>query len=431
MYSYFKNRYYLLRRHLHDLKYHMNVRQALEIILGIRVSLDTIISRIFPNENNRVRLALDVLKLSRLDCKYYSSYATRINLEQFDEKSQIFNIGYNENVCLKRMIELKKPRYEHGNQCIEKGVLLCKFTDTFEYVIRNFDLSRLLNDYYLVLEPSWSGYADQRVLYWSRHLKQKVIVQASEQEDYDFVKSLNCNLIPVRFGASDWVNDRLFFPIDGEDKVYDVVYVAVYAPYKRHHILFAAVRKLQDKKFKIALVGMAWKGERAEIESLLNYYGIRNQVDIFENIKPSDVNKVLNQSKVNVLLSLKEGSNKSVFEGFFAGIPAIVLKHNIGVNKQYINEKTGQLIEESELCDALRYFKENWHTYKTREWAVDNISPKSSTKKLNNIIRKLALNAKEPWTCDLMVKVNSPELRYYDDNSEYNAVNLANKYNLK
>jgi len=40
----------------------------------------------------------------------------------------------------------------------EKGVLLVKFNVTFEMLGAEFDIARLLDDYYLVLEPSCSGY---------------------------------------------------------------------------------------------------------------------------------------------------------------------------------------------------------------------------------------------------------------------------------
>lgn len=70
---------------------------------------------------------------------------------------------------------------------------------------------------------------------------------------------------------------------------------------------------------------------------------------------------------MNILLSLKEGSNRAIFEGFFANTPAIVLKSNIGVNKSYINEQTGRLIREDELPEALVEFRSSFSRYSPRK----------------------------------------------------------------
>ena len=418
----------LLKRKLLDLKYNRHVCFILEVLYILKIWLDSLINRIFPCDTATVRLSLDIFKLCRLNWRKYEKYKSKCGIDRLNETSGLYQVGYSENACLKRLIILKKPIFGQLGKKNEKGVLLAKFTDTFEFVIRNFDTQRLLDDYYLVLEPSWSGYADQRILYWTRHSQHPVIVQASEPQDFMFIQSLNSNLLPVSFGASDWVDDRVFYPLEGVEKKYDAIYVAVYAPYKRHHVIFHTLRKLNSKSIRLALVGMPWKGRRYEIQSLINYYGLKDQVDFFENIPPSEVNYVLNQSKVNILLSLKEGSNKSIFEGFFAGIPAIVLKDNIGVNKQYINEDTGVLIDRHELGAAIKHFQSNWNKYRSNQWAKTNISPTHTTAKLNGIIRNLALSVGESWTHDAAIKVNSPEVRYYENNTFCDPMKMLNRY---
>lgn len=418
----------LLKRKLLDLKYNKSICYILEVLYILKIWLDSLINRTFSCDTNVVRLSFDILKLCRLNWRMYEKYKSKCGINHLNETSGLYQVGYNDNACLKRLIILKEPIVAKSGKENEKGVLLAKFTDTFEFVIKNFDTRRLLKDYYLVLEPSWSGYADQRILYWTRHPKHTIIVQASEPQDFKFIQSLNSNLLPVSLGASDWVDDRVFYPLEGVEKKYDAIYVAVYAPYKRHQVIFRAIRNLNDKSLKLALVGTPWEGKRYEIQSLVNYYGLKGQVDFYENIGPPEVNHVLNQSKVNILLSLKEGSNKSIFEGFFAGIPAIVLKNNIGVNKQYINKDTGLLIDENELDTAIRHFQGNWNKYRTNQWAKTNISPKHTTAKLNGIIKNLALSVGEPWTYDVAIKVNSPEVRYYENNTSCDPIKILNSY---
>ena len=101
--------------------------------------------------------------------------------------------------------------------------------------------------------------------------------------------------------------------------------------------------------------------------------------------------------------------------------PAIVLKDNIGVNKNYINDLTGALIHEKDLKKTLQYFRENYSKYDPRAWAANNISPVITTDLLNRTIREHSLLNGNKWTADIAIKVNRPELAYWNpgDESKY------------
>lgn len=318
-----------------------------------------------------------------------------------------------------RSIVLKKPTVGSGK--IEKGVLLITFTEAFPFYEQYVDCEQLLKIFYVVLEPSWAGYCNPNILFWMKYAQHPIVIQATEQKDYSFISSLRSNLVPVDFGASDWVDHRIFHSIPGAEKQFDVIYVCTYKPIKRHHALFNAIRKINDPSYKAALVCVSWGGTRSEIENLIDHYKIRDNITVYENCAPQRVNELLNRSKVNVLLSLKEGSNRSIFEGFFSNVPCIVLKNNIGINKNYINAMTGRLIEEKELKEALLYFRTRWHEYNPRDWALRNISPLVTTKKLSTCLQEVAQGRGEPWTYEIVPKVNSPEVQYF---------NLADKLTL-
>ena len=344
----------------------------------------------------------------------------------------VFSGGYAEAESLRRTIILKNPVLD-DDRVVEKGVMLITFTNSFEYFLREVDLDLLLSHYFLVLEPSWSGYCDSRILGWLRYSRHKIVVEATDGSDFEFLKSLKSNLMPVEYGASDWVDDRIFCPLDNVTKKYDAVYVAVYGKYKRHHVLFKAIHDMKHENLKVALIGVQWQGTRAEIDSLIDYYGIADNVDIFENLSPGEVNHVLNCSRVNLLLSLREGSNRSIFEGFFAGVPAIVLDENRGIQKKYINEMTGVLIREEDLGEEILKFRGN-HAYDPHRWATDNISPVKTTHKLGSLLQIISQENGEPWRNDIAVKVNSPELSYYDvnDRSRFPAVaDMIGRYRLR
>jgi len=311
----------------------------------------------------------------------------------------------------RRTIVLKNPDIQKAH--IEKGVLLITFTETFPFFFNYIDCHQLLKYFYVVLEPSWAGYCDPNILFWMKHKPHPVIVQATEIKDFHFLQALKSNLIPVTFGASDWVDMRIFQPLPGIKKEYDAIYVTNYNPIKRQHLLFRALNEMRDPNYKVVLAFGRDGYAKSEINHLIEYYNVSNNLIIYEALPQPQLNEILNMSKVNLLLSFKEGSNRSIFEAFFANVPGIVLRNNIGVNKDYINEMTGRLIEEKEVLQALLYFKTNWAQYNPRAWALDNISPLVTTRKLSRCLQKIAEDKGELWTRELVPKVNAPEVKYF------------------
>jgi glycosyltransferase involved in cell wall biosynthesis len=340
------------------------------------------------------------------------------NLETLIDGPVLTNPGKMAKVVARRSIVLKWPSRTRAGALPERGVLLVTFTPSFTYFFLHTDLVLLQQWFTVVLEPSWAGYCLPEILFWAKNADAPVIVEATEQTDFDFITALRSSLIPVEFGASNWVDHLAFRKIDGTEKRYDAIYIANYKPVKRHHLLFRAVSQIADPKFRLALVCTPWGGTKQTVLDLIDYYGIRKNVDVYEGESPQRVNELLNESKVSVLLSLKEGSNRSIFEGFFADIPGIVLRNNVGINKRYINESTGRLIAERDLVPTLQFFREHWRQFRPRQWAMQNIAAPVTTRALQQVLSRLATDRSEPWTIDLRVKVNRPEVEYLTSSND-------------
>lgn len=295
---------------------------------------------------------------------------------------------------------------------LSPGVLLIKFSRAFGTAAAVLDVSRLQKHYQVVLEPSWAGYCTPDVMAWC-DTGREVIVQSSAASDRHLLQHLGTNLVPVECGASDWVDHRLFRPI-GHAKEFDSVYVANLTKNKRIHAYLCAVAEAAriDPAYRGALVCSSWGGQRSTIEALLDFYGVRSRVPVFHQLTQVELNDVLNRAKVNVLMSLKEGSNKSLFESMFAGTPALALLENSSINHSYINEYTGMLVNERKVAQALLQFRSEWSRYRPREWAMENISPQATTRKLESRLQSLVLPAATGRP--LLVKVNSPEATYWD-----------------
>ena len=197
---------------------------------------------------------------------------------------------------------------------------------------------------------------------------------------------------------------------------------------KRHYILFEKLKELPD--LKVVLIGLPWGGGTIdEIKALAQYYGVGNQLTILELIPYEEVIKMTAQSKIGLLLSLKEGSNRAIPECLFCDVPAIVLTQNIGGVKKVINPQTGLHVTEDKLVWAIRFMLDNLNSYSPRKWALDHISCLVTTGNLNSGLREYALSRGEPWTRDIVPRTNAPESKYYNagDEEEYKMDN----FNLK
>ena len=311
-----------------------------------------------------------------------------------------------------RSIVLKAPRITPDGTVLERGVLLITFTHLFGELARSVDIPRLTKTYTLVLEPSWSGYAHAEILQFVSLSSSPVFVMATEPRDFAFLERFHPRLIPLPFGASDWVDPAVFTPGPKEAREFDAGYIGFWGAVKRHHVLFRALRNMADPSFRVALIGGAWQGTKEEIAALARWYGVLDQLTFFEGLRAEQVSAVIGHCKVSMLLSLKEGSNRGLFESMFSGTPALLLRDNIGVRRDYVNSATGRIIAEGELAEALMWFREHWSDFDPRRWALEHIAPEATAAALNQTLRSHAAQAGEPWTADCVPKVNRPEVAY-------------------
>lgn len=299
---------------------------------------------------------------------------------------------------------------------VSKGILLITFTKTFSFYLRNVDLVELNRYFHIVLEPSWSGYADPDIIGFVGRLE-SVLVQASEIEDRVLLNSFPQTFIPVSFGASDWVDSKLFEK-KASAKLYDSIYIANTNPIKRVKRYLDAIKRMVRSgrtDYVGCLVCAAWGGAQDLINKMVDGYGLHENIVLKFSLDRSQVIECLNESKVNILLSYKEGSNRSLFESIFCDTPVICIRENVGVNKAYINEFTGLLIADMQLEDTLLWFKDNYKNFSPRSWAIENIDPRVTTSKLKSVIdQRQVSGAAKASLADVYVKTNNPEVSYFD-----------------
>lgn len=303
-----------------------------------------------------------------------------------------------------RIAVLKEPGGEG-----ERGVLFVMFSELLSLMFAEMDVSRLIADYTIVSEPSWSGYCDEDFLRLTQ-LEEEIFVLAAQKDDFEFLQRLRSNLVPVAAGPCDWVDPRVAEPYLGNAKEYDIVMNSHWGPSKRHHVLFRMLRRAK-RRYRVLLIGGSWEGRTIDdVRALARHYGVLEQLVIHERLCYNRVMDLTCRAKVSMLLSLKEGSNRAIAESIFCDVPVIVLANHVGGIVKNVVPETGLLVGEHELEDAVeRLIRGN---LAPRRWGLANISCFESSARLNDVLRRHAIVHQRPWTRDIAPRSNSPESRY-------------------
>jgi glycosyltransferase involved in cell wall biosynthesis len=301
----------------------------------------------------------------------------------------------------------------------EKGVIVLEYTARFDLFVALFDFDRIIRDYYIVLEPCWSGYADPSILMFA-NTRTDVVVQAAEQADFDFIADLNCNLKPIKLGSSDWIDAQLFTaPPTGTPRPYDLIMVANWAKHKNHRKLFEALQHVRHKPISVLLVGVDWGGRTGEdILAEMREFDLPHvKVELKTNIPAREVASALAQSKVFLLLSEKEGSNRAIVEALFANTPVILYDKFIGGAQNKVNAETGMMASFEALPGAIDEMLDNHERFTPRAWALRGTGSSNTTARLNSMLKQIAESRGETWNIGIVEKVNNPNFNYKDPNA--------------
>lgn len=303
------------------------------------------------------------------------------------------------------LIVLKAPQEE------ERGVLLVQYTHAFEKFLVNFRLDRIGSRYSIVLEPSWATYPEPYWAYFSCR-QTPVFAEVISEDAAQAVRDAGLSVVPVTIGAQDWVDPEVFRPLPGVAKEFDVAMIANFARFKRHAVLFQAMRKLRPRRLRVAILGGTWERTRAQFEAELRHFGVEDDCTIFQGLSAAEVNEVLNRSKVNLLLSKVEGGNRGLMEGFAANVPCVVYKRIVGPRHSDINSMTGLFADDNELADVLLDVIRSYDRFEPQRWFLQNTGCRNTTAKLNAALRREALRRGEKWTRYIVAKANRPESEY-------------------
>ena len=164
----------------------------------------------------------------------------------------------------------------------EKGVLLISFEDQWLRLFRHADFRKIAADYHVVLAPSWSPPHDFAFMAACKLWPGPVFHLLSNFNDKPLFQRLSPNAVAVPLLASSWVNPNTFDSSQPVTKDFDVVMLANFARYKRHFLLFEAMRKMRRDR-RILLLGKSMEGRTADtILQEAALYGVQDRVVVRE-----------------------------------------------------------------------------------------------------------------------------------------------------
>jgi len=299
----------------------------------------------------------------------------------------------------------------------ERGVLYIDYSYVFATLAGLFDLRAIADRYHLVLEPSWSGVCTPEILLYSR-LDRPVFVETIEPRDHQMLATLDTNLMSVPVAANYWVDYRSMETLPEKRRDIDVIMVAAWAGIKRHWRFFRtlAVLRRRGHRLRVALVGYRYDRTIDDIRAQANYFGIGDQVELFERLSQREVSALLSRSKVHVLWSRRECANRAIVEAMLADVPVIVRSGlTFGFPYPYINDQTGRFVEERALGDAILEMLEHRDSYSPRQWVLEHMTCQKATAVVEAAVRAVAARAGEPWTAGLVLRTSTLDTQKYWD----------------
>lgn len=284
----------------------------------------------------------------------------------------------------------------------EKGVLYCSFEYNWMRLLAHYDARRVLADYYLVGASSWSPTDYVGLANWGGLSRDPLFIGISNRSDVESYRLLAPVVAPMPLMASDWTHPGYYHPRPHAERDVDILMVANFLPFKRHWLLFEALRRMR-RDLRVVLIGISAPGRTPDVlRAEARAFGVPHDLEILTGVPNTVVGSYQERSKVQLIFSRREGSCVATAEALFAGCPVGMMQDAHVGSKAYINDRTGALFRRAGLARALDAFVEQSATFEARAWADEHITCFRSSDTLNAQLRDYSRGAGLPWTRDIV-----------------------------
>jgi glycosyltransferase involved in cell wall biosynthesis len=311
---------------------------------------------------------------------------------------------------IKKAIVLKRYVSER-----EKGVVFISFDNQMARLAKARDLREFAARYTLVLSPSWSPPHSIASYLFPRLYPDSIFCLISNRRDLNIFPRISDRYRMVPLYASSWVDPRNYTAVPVGEKNIDILMVANFGKFKRHHAFFAAMRDLPNN-YRIVLVGQDERGRTKD--AVLNeaaVLGVRGRFEIRQDVPYDELQQLMARARTTIVLSRREGSCVVVVESMFANTPVGIYEDAEMGSRVFVNEHTGRLLRHGNLAAQLKDFVESSAQYEPRRWVMENgIGCVASSQTLNQALKQDALANGGEWTEDIATLRWRPDPGYYD-----------------
>jgi glycosyltransferase involved in cell wall biosynthesis len=297
----------------------------------------------------------------------------------------------------------------------EKGVVFVSFDNQMARLAKARDLRQFAKRYTLVLSPSWSPPHSIASYLFPRLYPDLIFCLISNPRDLEIFPRISEKYRMVQLYASNWVDPLELSPVPYAEKTIDIIMLANFAKYKRHHVLFTALRDL-PRDYRVSLIGQRETGRTKEtMLSEAAAFGVSDRFEIRENVTDEELHHSFVRAKTSLILSRREGSCVAVVESMFANTPVGVYEDAEVGSRVFINEHTGRLLKHENLASQLKDFVESSARYEPRKWVMENgVDCVASSRTLNHVLKEYALSSGGEWTEDIATLRWRPNPQYYN-----------------
>lgn len=296
-----------------------------------------------------------------------------------------------------------------------KGVIFVWFEYDLLTLLSIRDLTGFLDRYRVVFAGSWSPPCYQVLWSFPPEYRHEFVAGLSHPDDSTRLVSLGfaVNILPLYM--SSWQNPTDFHP--RIDRDVDIVMIANWAKFKRHWVLFDALRRMRRPDLRVVLIGQPESRRTVDdIRSEAMAFGVAEQIEFFDRVPVTEVWNWLERSRISLILSLREGSCVVVAESLMAGTPVGMLEDAGIGSRDFIYPTTGRFLSHgSQFARQLNGFLYAAPMMSPRPWAEHNISADVSGEVLRKVVdADSAPSLKDLWhpfycRCSLMTPAKPPE----------------------
>jgi glycosyltransferase involved in cell wall biosynthesis len=291
----------------------------------------------------------------------------------------------------------------------ERGVLLISFERQWIKLL-HFDCAQAVQErYILVLGPSWTPPHSCGVTAFPKLYPDRMFSTISQDDDMNTLPRLSEKIIPVQLLASNWVVPDQFSPLPRQQRDVDIVMVATFGKYKRHHALLRAMSRM-PKTVRVLLIGTNGDDlDAAGIRALARAWGVEDMLVDVRSEDYAGATRAFCQARISVIMSKREGSCQAVVESMYGNTPVGILSDAELGSRKYVNEHTGAFLREKHLAEDILALLDRSYSMSPRDWVMDNkLSCYDSTRILNDTIRDQAVSNGEEWTKDIVPHAWNP-----------------------